>query len=256
MTFSFGVVWSRFFKLLGENAVPLALLTLLLVLLPQVIWQFAVYMGFGLTSFNWALHVGALGAGGWVVVFGGLIIVFVLGLVNMCAITEVAIVRAVGKPVQLGEVFGHAFANVLPVFVISVLTALLACLCSLLFLVPGIIFGLAACVAVPSYVGEKGRGLWGSVQRSFELTKGHRWTLFLVFLVAFFALMFLSSIVEFPIVRAVAANPQSPSLMVFAMSLIVNAIWTLLSCVFFAAIYVTLRESKDKLSPDQTASIF
>lgn len=261
MAFSFGAVWGRFFKLIAENFVAFLLLTVLLVFLPQLIWQYGMYSVFHITAMNWMRHVGELGAAGMTGGIGGWLIMLLLSLVYLCSVTEVAIVRAIGKPVKLGEVLGHAVGNMIPAFIIMLATLIVFMLGFAVFVVPGIMFGVAVCVAIPAYVGEKGRGLWGSVKRSFELTKGHRWTLFLLFFVAIVATWILEVVVEAPFLPSLVASVTrgaQPALGLPLMLLLsaFSALLSLLWYVFFAAIYVSLRESKDKLSPQQTANVF
>ncbi|MGN6423607.1 MAG: hypothetical protein ACTHLA_09890 [Asticcacaulis sp.] len=261
MPFSFGAVWSRFFKLVAENFVAFLILTALLIALPQIIWQYGMYSAFNITSMNWTRHVAgmtpmAIGGG-----IGGWLIIWLCSMVYVCSVTEVAIVRAVGKPVQMGQILSHAVGNMIPAFIIFVITGILFMLGLVVFIVPGIMFGLAACVSIPAYVGEKGLGLWGAVQRSFSLTKGHRWTLFLIFLVAIIATWIVQGIVEAPFIpsmvqdamRGVQPSFGLPGILLLSLF---SALLSMLWYVFFASIYVTLRESKDKLSPEQTASVF
>lgn len=261
MTFSFGAVWGRFFKLISENIATFLILVVLLVLVPQLIWQVGMFEAFNITRINWVQHIATLGPEGVGGGIGGGVIVWLLNLVSLCAITEVAILRAVGKPVKLGEVLGHAVGNMIPVFVISLLVGILVGFGLVLFIVPGVMFGLAACVAIPAYVGEKGRGIWGSVQRSFELTKGHRWMLLLIFFVAFIATWIVEALLEAPLMRATFTAAMAGAQPVMSLTSLLTmvaatALLTLFWHVFVAAIYVSLRESKDKLSPDQTASVF
>jgi len=262
MTFSFGAVWSRFFKLIGENIGPLLALCVLFMLLPQLAWQLGMYQLYHVTNMDWTRHIGTMGAAGIGTGVAGGFVVWIFSLIGLCSVTEVAILRAVGKPVKLGEVIGHAIGNILPVFAISLIVGIITGFASLLFLIPGIMFALASCVAIPAYVGEKGRGLWGSVQRSFELTKGHRWLLLLIYIVAFIALWIVAMLFEAPMLGIIMGGAMrgdtnvTPGLGPIVIMVLGSALVTVMSYVFIAAVYVTLRESKEKLSPDQTASIF
>ena len=137
MTFSFGAVWGRFFKLIAENFVAFLLLTVLLVFLPQLIWQYGMYSVFHITAMNWMRHVGELGAAGMTGGIGGWLIMLLLSLVYLCSVTEVAIVRAIGKPVKLGEVLGHAVGNMIPAFIIMLATLIVFMLGFAVFVVDG-----------------------------------------------------------------------------------------------------------------------
>ncbi|MDI7776503.1 hypothetical protein [Asticcacaulis sp. EMRT-3] len=258
MKFSFGAVWNRFFQLLGQNVGIFAIFGLIFTILPSLAFNYGMYSSYGLNTMNWARHIGALTPAIIGMASGGGIVVWLLSLFNIAAVIEVSILRAVGKKASFGEVFGDAARNILPLFVISLIFGVLYMLFSILLIIPGIMFALAACVAVPAYVGERGIGLWGAFKRSFALTKGHRWSLLLIFFVFYLLIIVVSEIITFPLLGGMANNMASGNVPIggLMITLTASAILQVLSYVFIAAIYVVLRESKDRFTPDQAASVF
>lgn len=265
-SFDIGTVLNRFFRLLGENFGLFALLGLFGVILPAVLLTFGIFSVLGnvMTATDPMIAYAQMFAGPalGVTVIGG-ILVFVASLVVLSAITEVAILRAVGKPVDLGAVFGQGLRNALPLLVISILVGLMVMAGTLALIIPGIFLALATCVAIPSYVGEPGRGIIGSISRSFELTKGRRWWLLLIFIVVIvlsFVLGTVLSLLTMPLmfINGVPSETTSPATMMpyLMANAFVDGIFRVLGFVLVAAIYVCLRESREKLTPDNAAEVF
>ncbi len=252
MPFTFNSAFSRFFTLMGQNFALFAALGLLGSVLPAVVINYFLFSSLGLTSGSWANNYNLLTTTTWPFVTGAALILWFLNLVCLAFITEVAIVRSVNKPLNVSAVLGHALANAFPIFIVSLIVSILTVLCMLLFIVPGIMFAIASLVAVPARIGQPNLGIWGSVQRSFELTKGHRWTLFALLFVGGLVVSVLSGGVTYSTVFLGTVGTIGPVMV----NTVVQAITGLISTVFVAAIYVTLRESQDRLAPDQAANVF
>ncbi|MBW8735260.1 MAG: glycerophosphoryl diester phosphodiesterase membrane domain-containing protein, partial [Asticcacaulis sp.] len=125
--------------------------------------------------------------------------------------------------------------------------------------IPGIFLAICLCVAIPAYVGQPGVGAWGAIQKSFELTRGNRWWLLLIGIVLFFAYMIIAGTLGVAIVGIAMTSGdihQMNSLPVQIANAFVSGITNLLGYIFAAATYVTLRESKEKLAPDNAAEVF
>ena len=85
------------------------------------------------------------------------------------------------RPVNLLESLKVAFRRLLPLIVLALLETVLLMLGILLLVVPGLILYTMWLVAVAACVVER-TGPWRSLRRSQELTKGHRWKIFGLFL--------------------------------------------------------------------------
>ncbi|TIP97719.1 MAG: hypothetical protein E5X61_40330, partial [Mesorhizobium sp.] len=104
-----------------------------------------------------------------------------------------ALVRATiedlnGKQPSVGDCIKIAVGCFLPTLGIGLLAVLGAGLGLILLIVPGIILWLRWSVAVPVLVQER-LGVFGSMARSSDLTKGSRWALFGLFLVMIVAVI-------------------------------------------------------------------
>lgn len=250
--FTFGGVFSRFFKIIGENAVLLLGIGLVVYVLPSALINYGIFSLAGVTQATWPQKIMSMTPQYWGWLGGAGILLTAFNLFSLAAVTEVTILRSVGKPVAPGPVIAHALGNIIPILIISLMVTFLTIVCSFALFVPGIMFMLASYVAIPARVGEPGLGLWGSVQRSFDLTRNHRWLILLLLIV--FGLLFAAVVQAFSLTLTQFMPFGSPSA-VMAQGAI-SGIQNLFSSVLVVAIYVSLRESKDKATPDQTANVF
>lgn len=266
--FDMGTVFNRFFNLLGENFAVFALLGLVGVILPTlgVTYGMVTLMSSLFSAADpEAMSLQMFTAPNLIMSFGGGLVMLVFQLVVLSMITEVAILRAIGKPADIGGIFGHALRNILPLLAISILTGLMIMLGFLFLIIPGIFLALATCVAVPSYVGEPGRGIFGSISRSFELTKGRRWWLLLIFIILFVAAMMISGTLSSLAMPSMMMNgATTPDLANFSammmpyqlLNAVVSGALSVVGMVFMAAVYVCLRETREPLTPENTANVF
>ena len=119
-------------------------------------------------------------------------------------------------------------------------------------------------MAVPAYVGEPARGITGSISRSFELTKGRRWWLLLIFIVLGIGAMAIGGTISsmaMPFMFTPGTTPDAASMGTAMMPyMLVNAavdgVIRVLGTVLVAAIYVCLRETRERLTPETTAEVF
>jgi len=133
-----------------------------------------------------------------------------------------------------------AWRHILPLLGITIVVGLAIGFSSILLLVPGILVGLALSVTVPARVAEA-RGVFSSMQRSRDLTRGCRWRIFLTFLLFFGFGMVLGS--ASIILRTIFHAP--PSLWAITVAPLINAVSTLVGTVGLAVIYCELRTAKE-----------
>jgi hypothetical protein len=257
--FDIGVVFGRFFKLLGENFGLFAIIGLIGTVLPAVASSLISQSLVGTTQV-WSEAFQSFGPASIAILCAVVLFAFAINLMTLSAITEVAILRAVDKPVQPGALLGNAFRNIIPIFVISLLVGIFVVLGFIILIIPGIFLAICLCVAVPAYVGQPGIGIWGAIQKSFELTDGNRWWLLLIGIVIFVAAMIIGGAFGMLMLGVALAGGNisnvATSLPVEIANAFLSGIMNLLSYIFAAATYVTLRESKEKLSPDNAAEVF
>jgi uncharacterized membrane protein len=162
----------------------------------------------------------------------------------LACLLQIAVADLERRNISLPDVLRRAAGKILPV-VGALILVFLGCMIGItLFIVPGIILALMWAVALPSTVAETSNPL-RALGRSRALTKGNRWRIFGLALLAwlvFFAL-------ELVIVGAaggMAALARGPSLGLGAIALIslISLIIYVVGAVGSAALYVQLRELK------------
>ena len=161
-----------------------------------------------------------------------------------------------GRDVIIGDAIGRAFSRFLSLLGISILVGLGVAIGFMLLIVPGIILALRWAVAVPACVVEN-KGPLESMRRSAELTKGHRWKIFGVWvLIAIVAIIILIMVGVFAGLGAVVAQGLGRVLIAGVISLILTAIVTAELYVLNAMIYHDLRVAKEGVDTEQIAAVF
>ena len=123
------------------------------------------------------------------------------------SVSQGATVIAVSQ-IQLGRdtTISEAFATIGPrIGELSIITlgmSIVIALGFVLLIVPGIVLSMMWALTIPAAVLE-GRGLGESLARSSELTKGHRWRIFLIYVVIIVLVYIASLLVQGPLMVAV-----------------------------------------------------
>jgi hypothetical protein len=105
----------------------------------------------------------------------------VLGLVVAGALTHGVIQSLDGRPVRLGGLLGTGFRKMWRILLVSLGVGIVTMLGFLLLIVPGLVAMSALYLAVPAAVVEP-VDAGKAMSRSWNLTRGHRLTLFLLLL--------------------------------------------------------------------------
>jgi fumarate reductase subunit D len=184
------------------------------------------------------------------------IISVILYFVGQAVILYAAFQAMRGRDVIIGDAIGRAFSRFLSLLGISILVGLGVAIGFMLLIVPGIILALRWAVAVPACVVEN-KGPLESMRRSAELTKGHRWKVFGIWvLIAIVAIIILIIVGVFAGLGAVVAQGLGRVLIAGVISLILTAIVTAYSYVLNAMIYHDLRVAKEGVDTEQIAAVF
>jgi hypothetical protein len=184
------------------------------------------------------------------------IISVILYFVGQAVILYAAFQAMRGRDVIIGDAIGRAFSRFLSLLGISILVGLGVAIGFMLLIVPGIILALRWAVAVPACVVEN-KGPLESMRRSAELTKGHRWKIFGIWvLIAIVAIIILIIVGVFAGLGAVVAQGLGRVLIAGVISLILTAIVTAYSYVLNAMIYHDLRVAKEGVDTEQIAAVF
>ena len=255
MPFTFSNAFDRFFRLLGGNFIPFAIIGLFFTVLPAMGLVYAgfTYLGISQSDPTWVQKLQTFTPQVWAGTGGVYLLAILLSLMSLSAITEVAILRSVGKAVNYGAVIGQALKNAIPLLIIQIIVGLLVGLGFILVIIPGIIWALCTCVAIPAYVGQTNIGIFGAIGKSFQLTRNHRWSLLLLFIVTAIIFMVVSGALSATTFALPGGITGLPSLLARGF---INGMISLFGHVLAASIYVGLRESKEKTSPSVAAAVF
>ncbi len=155
-----------------------------------------------------------------------------------------------GSRASLSESVSRGLCLVFPVIGVAVVAGVATAVGSLLLVIPGLIVASMLWVAVPVAVIER-PGVFASLRRSAELTKGKRWQVFAIIVVIFVFAVVVASVMA-AIIDAVTKSPTVVSLM----SWVVTALFTALGAVVSAVSYHDLRIAKEGGDVQQIAAVF
>ena len=253
-SFDFGRVVQRTFRVIADNSVPFLVAALVLVSLPAFVGAlFGLTLGTAM-GFTFATYAGALVAG-----IGGAIL--------QGAVVFAAINKLNGRSYATGEILRAGLRFALPLIGLAIVSFAGFFLGFLLLVVPGLILCTMWSVAAPSLITEK-RGVFASLQRSRDLTRGNRWSIFGLLVIYFILSLVVSTIAQalgfasgttatLAARMGGAVAPLTPGV-VFStlLTALANGFQSLLAAAGAASLYYELRSTKEGLAPDQLASVF
>jgi hypothetical protein len=260
-SFSVGGVVGRTFSTWSRNLVPFALLAAIVNAPSFVFGLWSTYATYGdYPSFQRMMTVAgplAQRPGGPFAPWSPLSLAVWLGtavlmFVQMGALTYGAIQHLAGREVSLGALLGAGFRRAWPVFVAGFASGLLTLLGTLLLIVPGIILFCALAAAIPAVVAEA-KGPMEAVRRSFALTKGRRFGVFVAFLVMGVVAWTATALAGvLPIALGGGTASLAGAFVAFAVGAVAAPLWTLLPAVA----YHDLRVEKEGVDTAALAKVF
>lgn len=251
-TFDFGRVVQRTFQVLGQNLGFFAICALVLVSAPAFVgsvmgWQ-ARMAGNIFSPAMWL----------------GMVLAMIGGLVLQGVVVHTVIARLHGRTVSVNDALAVGARFLLPLLGLGIIQGLGILLGWVLLFVPGLILAVMWSVSAPSLVVEK-RGIFESLQRSRDLTRGHRWAIFGLFVVYFILSMIIGMVAGGAGMAAGfsaatvggGATALSPLVIVsVTISALVNGAQGVLGAAGVSSIYYELRMTKEGVAPDQMAAVF
>jgi hypothetical protein len=184
--------------------------------------------------------------------FGTFGLIWVMAVTLQYFLTGVIVYGALrylqGEKAGYAACLGRGFRRFVPIVAVAVVSTVLITIGTALVIVPGIIIALMICLAVPVLMVES-PGILGSLSRSRELTKGYRWHLFGLFLIAIVATAVINIIVPLPF------ELVSSDLATFV-GAIIQLFTTVFLAVLLAVAYHDLRVAKEGVSSEQIAAVF
>ena len=250
-----GYVFEKTFSIVGQRITELAILSLVLVGIPNII----------LTFISAQMLEQAVSSGNTLAMFspGYLIMNFLVGLLPIllqAAVIHTTVEAMSGRPSDFGSSLAVALGTFLPLIILSIILSVAYTIGLMLLVVPGLILMTFWVVAVPSLVVEK-TGILGSLGRSFDLTEGQRWRIFALMVLAFIAMMIAGIIIGMLSFGAMAGTQSYETFATFSLwSALLNAVLAMaagvVGAVGVSVLYVHLRELKEGTSIDAIGDIF
>lgn len=256
-TVSVGSVFARSVNIIKSNPLATLGVSFAFMALPSLVLG---QLG-GWTSLGQRADQGLYAAVGAYGLIAGL-----LWLTASGALVQAAVAHDEGRRADLREVLRQGVARALPLFAVYLLFVLGVWIGCIFLLVPGIILAVMWSVALPAIVAER-PGVFGAFGRSRALTKGARWHVFGIMLLAAVIYMLASaavgvaSVAGYGSIGALAGGGAIRS--VPTLSLPVQLLQSLVTTVMLtwftmvgAALFLELRNWKDGPSVDRLSEIF
>jgi hypothetical protein len=246
-----GRVIGRGFEALKANFLPFFALALLLVGVPGFLGQYFMYSGARTMDPAFILS-----GGFWWPLIASLLATFLGTALLQGMLTRSTIFHLSGREPDLGASALLALRLILPIIGVTICVGIAIGVGFICLIVPGIMIWCAFCVSVPVLIEERG-GVFGSIGRSRELTRGSRFQIFLLGVLFWIFSVVISGILG--VVSGVsmwgsAAMPDP--LLAGAANGIASSLTAVISTVLIAALYVELREVKEGTSANELADVF
>lgn len=245
----FSAIFNRGFDLLGRHFVLIFGTAFFIMGLPSVLGAIFLYTTTGNAD---SRLFESLFTHGWPAVAYA-VLCAALYLINYSVITEIAVTGLARSEFRLADALGRSLMNIIPLLILFCLCGLLVGLGFMLLVIPGIILMLALSVTCTAYIAEGKTGITDAMQRSFELTRGHRWALLGVFICVGLLEMVIGAIAEAPMLLVGQDLPQP---LLIGASTLINTLSDAFSLVFSVAAYVCLRQAKEGQPTDSAADVF
>jgi hypothetical protein len=146
----------------------------------------------------------------------------------------------------------------LPMLGIAIVSGIVIMIGFLLLIVPGVMLYIILIVSVPALVEER-RGVFGSMRRSRDLTRGSRWLILLLVILFYVASIIVSilfnTVAGVSMFGVAAGNMPDPRIAGLAAGLS-SSLTGVFVAVMLASLYVELRTVKEGETTDTLAGIF
>ncbi len=246
--FDLGRVIQHTFVAIARNAAVFFGAAIVLVGVPSTMMAFG--QGSLLTGSEGFGYAFLLMAAGWI-----------LNLVGMFLLQGMVVKAAVngfnGKATTFGDAFDAGVRMFLPLLGLAIVAGVGTLLGYILLIVPGLILSVLWSVAAPAVVVEK-RGVFESLQRSRDLTRGYRWSVFgLIVIYAVLSSLIGLLIGGLSVATGGTLAGETPSIWVNLLSgPVVNILSGVVASAGVAALYYELRSAKEGAGPEVLASVF
>jgi len=186
---------------------------------------------------------------------GAFVVMIVLQYLLTGAIVYGALQHLDGHKPSIAASLMQALRRIVPIILVAIITTVLVWIGMVLLIVPGIIIALMICVAIPVVMVE-GPGVFASLSRSRALTKGSRWRLLGLLLVAFIGTAVVSMIISMVLGVAMLFLGDTGPMISTVVDVAVQLFTTVFLAVVLAVAYHDLRVAKEGVSTAQLAAVF
>ncbi len=255
--FDFGRVVERTFSSIGRNFAVFSMLALLLAGAPAIGTGGLFLLGSSApaaasTQPGSAPQYVALG----VALVGGVFLLAAFaGYVLQAAVVYGVITDLNGRRPTFGECFSTGVRHAFWLLLLAIVATLAKFAGYILFVVPGLMMAAAWIVAAPAQVVER-TGVFGSLGRSAELTRGKRWPIFglmVVFQVAAWMVQLTLVTVGGSFATSASSLGAVTQLVLQPLASIAGA---LVGAAGVASIYYELRSQGEGIGPEALAAVF
>jgi uncharacterized membrane protein len=185
-------------------------------------------------------------AGG--MIFLGSFLTLVLSTLSQAVVLYGAFQDMRGRQVNLGESLKVGLSRFFPIIGLAILVSLGIGFGMVLLIIPGLILLTMWFVATPACVVER-LGPFRSMGRSSQLTKGHRWKIFGLFIVLALGGAIVSGVLE-------AVLGMFGGALTLIGGLLWNGIWGAFYAIAAVVTYHDLRVAKEGTDTEQIAAVF
>lgn len=186
--------------------------------------------------------------------FLGLVVGIVVGSVTQSALTYGTLQSLRGQPVRIGDCLRRGLKPAPKVAMAIILWWLMFMISAMFLLIPGLIVATVLWLTVPAIVVENA-GIIGCFGRSRQLTKGHRWPIFGLFLLVT-VLYIVIEVVVFKTVGLPNLLVVMQDIRVLAPVALVSNLLVAYAVVMTAVGYYYLRSEKEGIAIDDVAKVF
>ena len=185
-------------------------------------------------------------------------ILYLLGLfILQGMIVKAAVNGFAGRSTSFGDAFGVGLRQFLPLVGLAIVAGIATAFGYLLLIVPGVLLSIIWSVAAPAVVVEK-RGIFESLQRSRDLTRGYRGQVFgLLVIYVVFSWIIAIAITGIGVATGGTVADGSAIMIVNLITgPLVNVLSGVVASAGVASLYYELRTAKEGASGDDLASVF
>ncbi len=231
----------------------------LIVMVPGVLLIFLLFGSTYMSLISYDPATGApppeIGPGFAITILGSFVIMMAMQYLLTGAVVYGTVQHLHGQKPSMTASLMQALRRILPIILVAIITTILVWIGTILLIVPGIIVALMLCVAIPVVMVE-GPGVLASLSRSRALTKGSRWRLLGLLLIAFIGTALVTMIISMVVGLVMVFFGTVGATVSTIVDLALQLFTTVFLAVLLAVAYHDLRVAKEGVSTAQLAAVF